>query len=216
MRMLLGSLLVLLSAGSAVAQSAPPRFSLIAGAGAVGSTDSVMPGGMTMLSIGTDLRLSRNWELRVEAGRRFPSHRSWEPHSLYYEPSPDDPTQVIESDTTQIATQDALVDVAVLLRRAWPVGERFEAALLTGLDFSVVKFHSQLTLRPHPSSGRPEEVLEHTNRRALMVLDIGVEGGVRFGERWRVLAYGIAGLQSPFEENRRPQLRSGVALKRVF
>ena len=169
-----------------------------------------------MVSIGTDLRLSSNWELRVEAGRRFPSRRSWDPHSLYYEPSPDDPSQVIESDITELATEETLVDVAVLLRRAWPIGDRFEAAFLTGLDFSVVNLHSHLTLRPHPGSGRPEEVFEHSSRRTLRVLDIGVEGGVRLSRQWRVLAYGIAGLQPPIDEDRRPQLRSGVMLKRVF
>ena len=216
MRMLLGCLLVLLCAGSAVAQPAPSRFSLIAGAGAVGSTSSVLPGSVTMVSIGADPRLSPNWELRVEAGRRFPSHRSWEPHSLYYEPSPDDPSQAIESDTTQLATEDTLVDVAMLLRRAWPIGDRFEAAFLTGLDFSVVNLHSHLTLRPRPGSGRPEEVFEHSSRRTLRVLDIGVEGGVRLSRQWRVLAFGIAGLQPPIDEDRRPQLRSGLMLKRVF
>lgn len=216
MRILLVFLLVL-SAGPAAAQSTAPRFSLLVGAGSVGSTSSAMPGAMAMVSAGTDLRLSRNWELRVEAGRRFPSHRSWEPHSLYYYPSPDDPSQSIEADTTQIAAEDTLIDVAVLLRRAWPIRERFEAALLTGVDVSVVKFHHHLAIRPSP--GDPdgvEEVYDSSNRRALMVFDVGVEGGMRVGERWRVLAYGIAGLQSLFEENRGPQLRSGIALKRVF
>jgi hypothetical protein len=176
MRILLAVVFILVTAAAAAAQSAR-GVSLNIGAGSVGSTSRVVLGAVAQVTVGTDIQISRNWGLRVDAGRRLPSRRSWEPRSLYYERSPDDPSQVIETDTTQIATEDTLVDVAVLLRRAWPVGERFEAALLTGLDLSFVKFHHHITFRPHPASGRPEEVHEHTNRRTLVVVDAGIEGG---------------------------------------
>jgi hypothetical protein len=199
-----------------VAQPAPHTVSLNISAGSVGSTSRVMPGAVAQLTVGTDVAISRNWQLRFEAGRRAPSLRSWEPRSLYYLPSPDNPSQPIEAQTVQRASEDTLADIAVLARRVWPVRERFEMAFLTGMDMSVVRHRHHLEIQRSLTDPKAVDVFDTTNVRTHMVLDLGVEAGVRFGGRWRALVYGIAGLQSPLEEHRRPQLRSGLTLKRLF
>jgi hypothetical protein len=214
MRICLIGALMLWPASLAMAQPATPRVSLNISAGSVGSTSRVMPGAVTQLTVGTDVAISRNWQLRFEAGRRTPSRRSWEPRSLYYLSSPDDPSQPIEAQTVQQASEDTLADLAVLARRAWPVRERFEIAFLTGVDMTVVRHRHHLEIQLSLSDPEAVDVFDTTNVRTHMALDLGIEGGVRFGGRWRMLVYGIAGLQT--EEHRRPQLRSGLTLKRLF
>jgi hypothetical protein len=222
MRMLLAALAgSVLAATTAAAQPAASRFSLNLGAGSVGSTSNATPppGPVTLVSIGTDVRLSNHWGLRLEAGRRTPStsHERIS-HSVYYFPNPEAPADIRASiglPSTTRSTEQYLFDAAVLIRYARPVRSRLEVAFLTGLDLHAVRFRHHTTI---PASLNPGDVhvFEGDTRHTLGVFDFGIDGGVRIGERWSVLAYGLAGLQSPLEEHRRTQMRAGGLLKRTF
>ncbi|MEX2272359.1 MAG: hypothetical protein WD690_12850 [Vicinamibacterales bacterium] len=193
------------------------RFSFNIGIGSVGSTSRATPGAVTLASIGTDVRLFDRVSLRIEAGRRAPSTREWTAHSMYYFPSPDGPDDIgasIGVESTTRVTERSLADIAILLRYAWPVRERFEVAFLSGLDLSVMKFRHHTTIPASLTDPSDVHVFEGGNRRTLGVFDFGLEGGARVGERWTLLVYGLGGLPSPFEEHRPPQLRTGVILKR--
>jgi hypothetical protein len=214
--------IVLGSAASAGAQAPAgerhSRFSLNLGVGSVGSTSQgpQKSAPAALLSVGTDVRLSEHWSLRLEVGRRMPRTHNWVSRdTMYYFKAPDG-GQPIGLPSTLLASDETIADIALLARRAWGVRERFEIGLLTGLDLQVVRYRWHITIPL--SLTDPEDVLEsmHDNRRTLGVFDFGIEGGVHVTRRTTLLLYGIAGLQSPVEEHRNAQMRAGMIIRQRF
>lgn len=191
------------------------RVSLHVGAGTVSPTSLATPGQVALLTIGTDVRLSRNWSVRIETGRRVPDVREWVTHTTYYFDAPDG-GQPIGVDSTTLGSDRTVADITVLVRRAWPLRRRYEIGLLGGLDLQVVRYRSRTTIPTSLTDPNEIEVFEFENRRTLGVFDVGVDAGARVSDRWQVLVYGIAGLQPLLDENRTAQLRAGVLLKRDF
>lgn len=194
------------------------RFSLNFGLGSVGSTSQgrQKSAPAALLSVGTDVRLSEHWSLRLEAGRRSPRTHNWVSRDTLYYFDPPDGGQPIGLPSTLVASDETIADVALLARRAWRLRERFEIGLLTGLDLQVVRYRWHITIPL--SLTDPEDVLVslHDNRRTLGVFDFGIDGGVRVTRRTTLLLYGIAGLQSPLEEHRNPQMRAGMIVRQYF
>jgi len=207
--------LAMLIASPATAQTTEKaRISLNAGAGAVSSTSSATPGQAALITIGADVSLSPNWSLRLEAGRRAPSTRHWvNRETMYYFEAPDGGSPIGVASTV-VASDETLADLALLARRAWQHGRRFEVGLLTGLDFRIVRYRWRTTI---PTSlTDPDQVEEFVSdiRRTLGVFDFGIDGGVRVSDRWHVVVYGMAGL--PLQEHHKTQVRVGAMVKRAF
>ena len=207
--------LFLLYASPALAQQAETsRFSLNVGAGSVSSISTATPGQAALITIGTDVRLSANWSLRVEAGRRAPGTRHWVNRETMYYLEPPDGGPSIGVAATVVASDETLVDYALLVRRAWPHGDRFGIGLLTGLDFQVVRYRWRTTIPTSLTDPDQVEEFVSDNRRTHGAFDVGLDGGLRVGDRWHVIVFGMAGL--PLQEHQKTQFRAGAILKRTF
>lgn len=157
--------------------------------------------------------------ISVEAGRRVPGIKRFTSHSKYYLSNPDapgDPRQAVEVESTTDVKETSVADVAMLLRFASLPGRRFELAALAGLDVHHVKVEWHTTIPRSLTDPGDVDAFSSSKLRRRAVFDLGLEGGVALNERWALLVYGIAGLQSPLEESRREQLRAGVILRRRF
>lgn len=209
-----------LIAGSVPAAAQTPegrgRFSLNLGLGSVGSTAQgpQKSGPAALLSAGADMRLSEHWSLRLEAGRRVPRTHNWVSRdTIYYLDAPDGGPP-IGLPSTLVASDETLADIALLVRRAWSVRERFEIGLLTGLDLQVVRYRWHITIPLSLTDPDDVHVSMHDNRRTLGAFDIGLDAGARVDDRWTLVVYGLVGL--PLQENRRAQPRGGVLAKWRF
>ena len=207
--------LFVLVASPAMAQSADTsRCSLNIGAGTVSSISSATPGQASLITIGTDVRLSTNWSLRLEAGRRAPGTRHWvNRETMYYLAAPDGGSPVGVA-ATVVASDETLVDYALLARRAWPHGDRFEIGLLAGLDFQVVRYRWRTTIPTSLTDPNQVDEFVSDNRRTRGALDVGLDGGLRVSDHWHILVFGMAGL--PMQEHQETQFRAGAILKRTF
>lgn len=204
---------VLIGPATAVAQT------INLGIGLVGSSAKATPGLSSHVFAGVDLPFAERWSVRIEGGRRWPGRRSWTAHSQYFLSNPDapsDPRQAFRVLSNTVVHEDTRGDAAVFVRYGRPASGRAQAGALVGLDFHAVRINTH-TVIPQ-SITDPLDVFESRTSalRTRCVLDIGMDAGARIDDRWTVLAYGLAGLQSPFEEHRRPQLRAGVIVKRDF
>ncbi|HEX6322993.1 MAG TPA: hypothetical protein VFZ36_04655 [Vicinamibacterales bacterium] len=171
-------------------------------------------GPAALLSVGTDIRLSEHWSLRLEAGRRVPRTHNWiSRDTMYYFEAPDG-GQPIGVASTLVAADQTVADVALLARRAWPVRERVELGLLTGLDLRIVRYRWQITIPRSLTDPEDVHVSMIDNRRTHGAFDVGLDAGVRVAGRTTLLVYGIAGL--PLEEHRKTQMRAGVIVRRRF
>lgn len=214
----------IVAAGPAIAQTSAPAttgapLSLNLGAGVVGSTADVAPGSVGLLSVGTDIRFTPRWSIRIEAGRRLPTNRTFTTHSIYSVADPDAPSdrsRFVEVQSTTRVEERWLADLAVLVRAASRRHARFEVAALAGLDLQVVRSRWHTTIPQSLTDPVDVLVLENTARRMRGVFDLGVEGGVHVSPRSTLLVHGLIGFQSPYEEHPRRQLRAGVIFKRHF
>ena len=203
-----------LIASPAMAQPAEmSRFSLNVGAGTVSSTSTATPGQAALITIGTDVRLSTNWSLRLEAGRRAPDTRHWvNRDTMYYLDAPDGGSSIGVAATT-VGSDETIADVVLLARRAWPHGERFEVGLLAGHAFQIIRYRMRTTIPTSLTDPDDVEEFVFDNRRTLGFLGLGLDGGVRLSNRWHVVVYGLAGL--PLQEHHKTQVRVGVMVKRA-
>lgn len=130
--------LFMLIASPAIAQTAEKtRISVNVGVGTVNSTSSATPGQSALITIGTDRRLSTNWSLRLEAGRRAPGTRHWVNRAtMYYFEAPDggSPIGVV---STVVGSDETLADIALLARR--PARQSHARALRPGPRRSRIK-----------------------------------------------------------------------------
>ena len=172
------------------------------GTGIVGSAWKARPGQLFTYGVGADLPFDERWSVRVEAARRLPDslQRSHEP--LRY------PSGF--RDTRATVEEHSIADVAVLLRFGSPRDRTVQFGALAGLDVQAVNVKDRAWV-PH-SVENPTGVLETTHEalRFDTVFDLGGDMTVRVDDRWSLTAFGIAGLQPPYNEDRRPQLRAGV------
>lgn len=207
--------LAMLIASPATAQTTEKaRISLNAGAGAVSSTSSATPGQAALITIGADVGLSPNWSLRLEAGRRAPSTRHWvNRETMYYFEAPDGGSPIGVASTV-VGSDETIADIALLARRAWPHGERFEVGILAGPAFQIVRSRVRMTIPTSLTNPDDVEEFAFDNLCRLGVLDFGIDGGVRLSDRWHVVVYGMAGL--PLQEHHKTQVRVGAMVKRAF
>ena len=205
----------ILIASPAIAQTTEKsRMSVNVGAGTVSSTSTATPGQTALITLGADLRLSPNWSLRLEAGRRAPGTRHWvNRDTVYYLEAPDGGSSIGVA-ATSVGSDETIADVVLLARRAWPHGERFEVGLLAGHALQIIRYRVRTTI---PTSlTEPDEVEEFVfdNRRTLGFFGLGIDGGVRLSARWHVVVFGLAGL--PLQEHHKSQVRVGLIVKRAF
>lgn len=189
------------------------------GIGVVGSSAKANPGPSSHWFAGVDLPFAERWSVRIEGGRRWPGRRSWSARSQYFLTNPDapsDPRQAFQVWSSTVVHEDTRGDASILVRYGTPASRRVQAGALAGLDVHALRITAH-TIIPR-SITDPLDVFEHhtATHRIRGVFDIGMDAGARVDERWTVLAYGIAGLQHPYEEHRRPQLRGGILVKRDF
>lgn len=212
-------------ASNAAGQTAEPprRPSLNIGAGYVSASSDLPrdnpPGGAALFTVGSDIPLSRRWSVRLEAGRRVAGTEEFVSHSRYYlsnPAAPNDPRQAIEVLSTTRVEERSYADGAILVRYATPPGRRFELAGLAGLDFHVLNIRASTTIPRSLTDPNDVDAFSSSTTRWRMVFDVGLEAGVPLSKQWMLLAYGIAGLQSPVDEHRREQLRAGVIFKRRY
>lgn len=221
----LAAVLIVAGGSSAFGQTgeAPRRPSINIGVGVVGASSDLPrdnpPGPAALLTLGTDIPLSSRWSLRIEAGRRVPGTQDFVSHSQYYLPNPDapgDPRQAFEVLSTTRIEEHSYADAAVLVRYATPPGRRFELAGLAGFDFHVLNITANTTIPRSLTDPNDVDAFRSSATRGRMVFDVGLEAGLPLSKEWILLAYGIAGLQSPIDEHRREQLRAGLIFKRRY
>ena len=132
---------------------------------------------------------------------------------MYYLESPDGGPSIGVA-ATVVASAETLVDYALLARRVWPHGDRFEIGLLTGLDFQVVRYRWRTTIPTSLTDPNQVDEFVSDNRRTRGALDVGLDGGLRVSDRWHILVFGMAGL--PMQEHQETQFRAGAILKRTL
>ncbi len=221
MRTLTSALLMLLALAAQAGAQTTKKPSLNVALGSVGSTSESLSGSLAVVSIGTDIPLTRRWGLRVEGGQRIPRHRqSREQMTVYlYGPDPQAP-DIIRAYPVQRTTEideTALGDLSLFARFNSPPGESaFEVAALGGVGVNWVQV-ARMTATPRtPDDLQDIEVLHEEATEARPIFSIGMEAGRAFGDRWAVLVHGIIGYQSPWSNDRRVQTRAGIMLKRSF
>ena len=211
-------LLTTVPAFSQTAAEKPP-FSLNFGPGVMGDTGVEGLDVVTLYSVGADIPLSARWTLRSELGGRWPrSQRSYF-EALYAEPNPaapNDPRRAIRlrSDTTYV--EDSLADAALLVRFGTPASRRFQVGALAGPHVELVRTQTRTLFPRHdvdPANFEETSVEKHHMRA---VFEVGLDAGVRVDDRWTLVAYALAGLSSPADDNDRRQVRGGVLAKWSF
>ena len=203
------------AAAPALAQEADEgRLHLHAGSGIVTSTDRLMPGIDWQVVAGADMRMTRTWSLRVEAGARVPNARTGHAHNLYYFLAPEgaDENWVEVSSDIEI-TKQQVADLAVLLRKRWTPG-RAEVGALFGMEFDFVRYRTVSRIPRSATDPSDVDTFRHENSRTLGVFDIGLDAGWKVSPRWMLLAYAIVGFEPPIDNPRAPQFRSGVIVSR--
>jgi hypothetical protein len=179
------------------------------GTGIVGSASERLPGSMFTYAIGADFPMADRWTVRIEAFRRLPDSRVHNFETGHYTPG-------IPRASPSTIEEHSIADVATLVRFGSSRDRALQFGALAGLDVQAVnvKDRAWVPLSPENPTGVLETMREEL--RFDTVFDVGADVSVRVDDRWTLTVFGIAGLQPPYNEDKRPQLRAGVLARRSF